>query len=99
MGKKVKKHTKTDLSRSKKAGNTRSKWKREKRAAKKLELEEKFSAQMLKKANDLKEQDGSDPVMKPDGWISSRKFKKLKKNESKDDKKSKVSENLKNSAI
>ena len=83
------------------AKSLRSKWKRKMRAEKRVkygEREDKRLVKMLKMANDLKEQDSSDLLMKPDGWISSRKFKKLKKNESKDDK-FEVSENLKKSAI
>ena len=50
------------------AKSLRSKWKRKMRAEKRIkygEREEKRLVQMLKMANDLKEQDGSDLLMKP----------------------------------
>ena len=50
------------------AKSLRSKWKRKMRAEKRIkygEREEKRLVQMLKMANDLKEQDGSDLFMKP----------------------------------
>ena len=50
------------------AKSLRSKWKRKMRAEKRIkygEREDKRLVQMLKMANDLKEQDGSDLLMKP----------------------------------
>ena len=50
------------------AKSLRSKWKRKMRAEKRIkygEREEKRLVQMLKMANDLKDQDGSDLLMKP----------------------------------
>ena len=50
------------------AKSLRSKWKRKMRAEKRVkygEREDKRLVKMLKMANDLKEQDGSDLLMKP----------------------------------
>ena len=50
------------------AKSLRSKWKRKMRAEKRIkygEREDKRLVQMLKMANDLKDQDGSDLLMKP----------------------------------
>merc|ERR1711878_73861 len=61
--KKFLKHTTFKMAKS-----LRSKWKRKMKAEKRIkygEREEKRLVQMLKMANDLKEQDGSDLLMKP----------------------------------
>merc|ERR1711953_344830 len=69
MGNKLKaEKTKTRENSIKMAKSLRSKWKRKMRAEKRIkygEREDKRLVQMLKMANDLKEQDGSDLLMKP----------------------------------